>query len=93
MKIVAYCVNMGIDDAKLISGSIQMWYSTNRTLDHTIVSNINISQYQPSSAGGTRSPPAKFKMATRGPKMADGSELSFYEKRSRRRKKGEKKRE
>ena len=66
MKIVAYCVNMGIDDAKLISGSIQMWYSTNRTLDHTIVSNINISQYQPSSAGSTCSPPAKYKMATRG---------------------------
>ena len=66
MKIVAYCVNMGIDDAKLISGSIQMWYSTNRTLDHTIVSNINISQCQPIGARGTRSPSANFKMATRG---------------------------
>ena len=54
--------------------NFQIWY----TLD----SGFGLSAwifivYQPSGAKGTRSPPAKSKMAARGPKMADGVWMSI----------------
>ena len=35
-------------------------------------------EYQPTGEGGTHSPPAKSKMAARGPKMADGVLKGVY---------------
>ena len=37
-----------------------------------------LAKYQPSGEGGTRSPPAKSKLAARGPKMVDGVWKGVY---------------
>ena len=53
-------------------------YSIKTDLKKIDLKRMNLFNYQPSGEGGTRSPPAKSKMAARGPKMADGVWKGVY---------------